>query len=96
MEHTAPTLLPLDGQDWRSPTFTERLQPQRRGVQTYGAGFQLSLLEQIYLVFSDVFLGETIGSLSKMASEVFNDTQIATNCGRRVITPLEFLQHSLS
>jgi hypothetical protein len=75
MEHTAPTLLPLDGQDWRSPTFTEfteRLQPQRCGVQTCGTGLRLSFLDQIPLIFPDVVLAETIRSLAKMTSEAFN------------------------
>ena len=65
-------------------------------MQTHSAGLQLSLLQKKHLIFPDLVLGETIGSLPKITSEVFNDTQVVTDCGRRVITTLEFLQHPLS
>src|SRR5437762_9600452 len=48
------------------------------------------------VILPHVFPREVIGSLAKIAGEVFNDSQVTSDCRWRVVTTLEFFQHPLS
>src|SRR5713226_161980 len=65
-------------------------------MQTDGAGVELSLSEQIHLVFPKMSRGKTIGWFAEMAAETLYGMQVVTNRRRGVITTLEFFQHPLS
>jgi hypothetical protein len=79
-----------------APGFLESLnveEPQGRQTLRNGARRQLPLLEQLGLIFANVFRAQTIGRTPESPREIFNSAKV-TACGIfRVITTLEFLQH---
>jgi hypothetical protein len=48
------------------------------------------------LILPQLFLIEFVRTLAEIAGELFDSVQISSGRGGRVITTLEFLQHSLS
>jgi len=48
------------------------------------------------LILPQLFLSEFVRALAEIAGELFDGIEISSGRGGRVITTLEFLQHSLS
>jgi len=56
------------GSKWRQCLSEEK--PQGGNLQTHGARLELSLQDQMQLVFPHVLLGKTIGACAKMVGEI--------------------------
>jgi hypothetical protein len=68
-------------------------EPQSGQTLRNGARRQFSLLEQLGLIFANMFRAQTIGRTPESPREIFNSADVTACCIFRVITTLEFLQH---
>ena len=80
----------------RLPGFLDRLrveEPQSREPLRHSGRGQLSLPEQIRLLFADVLRSERIGWTSKVTGKIFDGLDLAVDGSLSVITTREFFEH---